>query len=1015
VAIKEQVIKKSALSPTVLIAGGAGFIGSHLSQALLQRDARVIVLDNFKTGKDVYINSLLENPKFAVFDTDINEGLPKNIHSVDYIIHLAGVESYLYTRDAVSLDSLLTSTLGTKNLLDLARKSEAKFLLVSSVDVLQAQPSPIDLDSYFGETLEEEKRYSLSEAKRFAEALVWEYYKNNQTDVRITRLPEVYGPRMNLASTGNLGHLLKNLLENKSLEVYGDGTEKEYYLYISDVVSGLIKSLFNKGTDGKIFTLAPEEPHAVLEIAYLLKSVASGRTQIDFKRKVDGSENFFSTKVLDRTDLGALKWEPKIDFKQGLTQTLGWFGYETNEHSFKPNKLIQKRKDEKAEQRGALVSTLVGAKDTAVERITQLVSDAEEFVEERLEVKTKSKRKRVSLPKLKFPQFSQRAGIIIGISIALFIFVLLPFIQTGINASFGVSALKKIPQDLSQMDAEKAKNDANSSFQRLHSSQSSLARSRWLFTAVGKQETFSSYAALLSSATHFARGTYYISKAAMPFTQIWETIKPNSSLQLDENAFVNAQANLTEAKNSLQRAQADYKRVNQNALTKNLSAKATEYENILNSLTKHVDDAAVLSSEIPNLFGTKDEMKRYLILFQNSNEIRPTGGFIGSYALVEVQNGKIINLTIDDIYNPDGQIDIQNVKVAPPAVLGKLLNEDRAYLRNSNWNPDFPESAAIIRSLYEQVSGKRIDGVAAVDLYFAENILRVTGPVFLTAFGEEITADNLYERAQLHSEFNYENGSAQKKVFLTIFGGKLLEAIFALPNEKMPDLLREVSKALQEKHLLLTLSGSSFNAVLEENNWDGSLADTDAESSDYLYVVNSNVGGTKANYFVQNQMSYTVTSQTRDGLLRGILALNYNHTGKDMAWPGGPYKDYVRVLTQNGTNLTGATLAVNGTTTDIFKEMVIDKVQNYNSFETLLELNPQESAQLTLYYDLPAPLSINNQNEKYNLYWQKQPGTRADQIILRFEPPFGLKVDGKGQVLLEESLSTDKIFHLSLQ
>ena len=120
-AIKEQVIKKSALSPTVLIAGGAGFIGSHLSQALLQRDARVIVLDNFKTGKDVYISSFLENPKFAVFDTDINEGLPKNIHSVDYIIHLAGVESYLYSRDAVSLDSLLTNALGTKNLLDLAR------------------------------------------------------------------------------------------------------------------------------------------------------------------------------------------------------------------------------------------------------------------------------------------------------------------------------------------------------------------------------------------------------------------------------------------------------------------------------------------------------------------------------------------------------------------------------------------------------------------------------------------------------------------------------------------------------------------------------------------------------------------------------------------------------------------------------------------------------------------------------------------------------------------------------
>ena len=200
---------------------------------------------------------------------------------------------------------------------------------------------------------------------------------------------------------------------------------------------------------------------------------------------------------------------------------------------------------------------------------------------------------------------------------------------------------------------------------------------------------------------------------------------------------------------------------------------------------------------------------------------------------------------------------------------------------------------------------------------------------------------------------------------------------------------------------------------MEKNNWDGGLVKT--ENSDYLYVVNANVGGTKANYFVQNQMDYTVTSQTRDGVLRGILTLRYTHTGKDNAWPGGPYKDYVRVLTQAGSSLTAATRNVNGATTDIFEEIIIDKVAEYNSFETLLELQPQETAILTFYYDLPQSLNITAQNMDYNLYWQKQPGTKSDPVIFRFEPPFGLRVDGHNLITTEVELTTDKVFSLHLQ
>lgn len=1027
-AIKEQVIKKSALSPTVLIAGGAGFIGSHLAQALLQRDARVIVLDNFKTGKDVYISSLVKNPKFAFFDADINQDISENIHSVDYIVHLAGVETYLYSRDEVSLDSLLTNAIGTKNLLDLAQKSEAKFLLVSSVDVYQGFLSPVDLEHYFGKTQEEERKYSLTEAKRFAEALVWEYYKNNQTDVRIVRLPEVYGPRMNLNSSGNLGRLLQSLLENKALDIYGEGTEKEYYLHVSDAISGLTKALFNNRTEGKIFTLAPEEPHAVLEIAYLLKSLADGEVQVSFKHKKEGEP--VSTKIPDRGEIDILKWEPKVGFKSGIDNTLKWFGYESNVHTFKPSQLIAKKKEEKAKEKGMLISSLVDIKERlkGEETPAKPISIQKEKPEEKWVEQVGKPKKRLPFPKLHLPKIikekwsrlsqmepqNKRAlATTTAVGVALFVFIFMPFIQTSVNAKTGINKLQDVAEKLSQMEPDLAKDSANKAFQKFYKAQKSLRRSRWFFNLTGQQEFHTSFGALLSSATNFSRGTYYISKAAPPFTQIWEASKPNSDIQLDSEAFLEAEINLNEAKNSLQQALADYKRVNIDALSINLQTQTQKYEETLEGLITWVDTASVLATDIPNLFGANDELKRYLILFQNSHEIRPTGGFIGSYAVVEVQNGKIVTLTIDDVYNPDGQISVRDIKVDPPEPLGTLLNEDRAYIRNANWEPSFPESAKDIEDLYFRVTGKEVHGIAAIDLFFAENILRVTGPVFLTAFGEEITTNNLYERAQFHSEFNYENDSSQKRTFLTTFGGKLLEAIFALPNEKMPELITEVEKALEEKHLMGTLSNSTFNSELEKHGWDGSLKNI--EGADYLYVVNANVGGTKANYYVQNQMEYTVTSQTRDGLLRGVLTLTYNHTGTDNAWPGGPYKDYVRVLTQEGSNLTGATLNTGEETKNIFEELVISKIDKYNTFETLLELQPQETAVLTFYYDLPQQLSITALNREYNLYWQKQPGTRGDTIILRFDPPFGLKANGHDQITTEAELTTDRAFSLTLQ
>lgn len=178
-----------------------------------------------------------------------------------------------------------------------------------------------------------------------------------------------------------------------------------------------------------------------------------------------------------------------------------------------------------------------------------------------------------------------------------------------------------------------------------------------------------------------------------------------------------------------------------------------------------------------------------------------------------------------------------------------------------------------------------------------------------------------------------------------------------------------------------------FNALLKDKGWDGSLAQTEG---DYLYVVNSNLGGTKANYFVKNKMTYEIVSMTRDGLLRANLYLDYSHTGKDSAWPGGPYKDYLRVITQNGSKLTGAKIVRDSESEDIFKNVIISKEGLYNTFELGFTLEPAKNLRVVLNYDLPQNLSATKDSKNYTLLWQKQPGTDGDQFVFIFNPPFGM-------------------------
>ena len=155
--------------------------------------------------------------------------------------------------------------------------------------------------------------------------------------------------------------------------------------------------------------------------------------------------------------------------------------------------------------------------------------------------------------------------------------------------------------------------------------------------------------------------------------------------------------------------------------------------------------------------------KRYLILLQNQMELRPTGGFLGSYAIVQLKNGKLIELSVQDIYEPDGRV---TEHIEPPGPIQEAFQLGTLRLRDANWDPDFPKTAETLMWYFKKAGEGEFDGVIATNLLVFQEVLRQIGPVGLVDYDEDISVENLCEKAQFYSQESFFPGSKQKPEFL---------------------------------------------------------------------------------------------------------------------------------------------------------------------------------------------------------------------------------------------------------
>ncbi|MFA5828494.1 MAG: DUF4012 domain-containing protein [Candidatus Shapirobacteria bacterium] len=311
---------------------------------------------------------------------------------------------------------------------------------------------------------------------------------------------------------------------------------------------------------------------------------------------------------------------------------------------------------------------------------------------------------------------------------------------------------------------------------------------------------------------------------------------------------------------------------------------------------------------LKEFLGSDGKRREYLVLFQNENELRAGGGFIGSWGMLSFEGGKLLNLDIRDVYEADGQL---KGHVEPPAEIKQYLGEAGWFLRDSNWKVDFVDANKDIEWFLEKETGRKVDGVIGINLAVAKAILDVTGPIYVVDFGEKIGKDNLYEQAQFYAENKFFPGSKQKASFLGGLGRQLFEEIRNLDSKKMLELYLQILEQFDKNEIQLVMHEKQAAKIAADLGWDGAIYQgkclTDRCYADYLYLSESNFGVNKANYYIYRGIEQTVDI-TQMAISR-VLKINYENTAKNKSWPGGDYKNYLRVYIPQDTNLAEVSIS----------------------------------------------------------------------------------------------------------
>ena len=877
--------------PSALIIGIDHFVAKNLAQELVNKDIRVVGVGN-------YVASLNEMTNFE-WASELDE--------------VEGHFSYVFDFN------------GDKK--DWEKIDADKFVLLSVNDKSRPLLLRIEVENWFRE---------------------W----------RIVEAKDVYGAGMN--EDDFLSQVIRLAVQNKNLELPSP-KKTIRLLAVADLTEAILRSTFLSGTEReKFLVLGKEISFEDLAKVLMDKAKMTRFKVLEREGEIDQGNNIEAEESEKK-----LRWVAKTKFEDGVEETLQYFFSKMDEENRHPTKTRlsshldgQEKREEKKnrmfdvaieEENFDQINPFINKNNEIYEEEEELIMPIEEELKDvykpklidytslltKKEEKEKSKIVQIQknkeeteeneyieeesedfldIPKTnstsrqkeeksedqqnnnRKPKKNKISGKWwIALLILVIIFLIEP-IKWVVGTTKSVNNIKQIPELIKTKKYLQAEKMADSGIERLNRIDEKI--NDW---SLNKFKTFRNYQTgvkvggdvllLEKKAIELARLTDLMSEAMF----FEKTINWTDELGKLNNKLAEAEGNI----GVLQaRLNGDY-----SWIPAKWKMDAQKQMKTVEEIRGKLEIMKKFVKVLPEFLGIDGKTKQYLVLFQNESELRPTGGFIGSYGILKFEKGRLLGLDIKDVYEADGQL---KGHVEPPWEIKNILNEAKWYMRDANWRADFTKTSADIGWFLEKETGQKVDGVIGINLAVAKSFLKVTGEIYVSDFKETITDSNLYEQAEFYAETKFFPGSVQKASFLGAIGKQLFEEIKGLSVEKKIELMQSMVDLLEQNEIQIALNHKDTAEIITNLGWDGKIYNGKCGVSDcitdYLYVVEANLGVNKANYFLNRSIDQAVNISQNQ--VERILKINYENTAKNNNWPGGDYKNYLRVYLPKDVTLS---------------------------------------------------------------------------------------------------------------
>jgi hypothetical protein len=460
----------------------------------------------------------------------------------------------------------------------------------------------------------------------------------------------------------------------------------------------------------------------------------------------------------------------------------------------------------------------------------------------------------------------------------------------------------------------------------------------------------------------------------------------------------------TEIKNNLSKFEKNLYAIDLTVLPSEYKEKIISLKNVYPTLKEYIKGTETIINELPEIAGFY-ENKNYLILLENNNELRGSGGFIGSFGILTLDKSEIKDFYIKDVYlldKPYSQAIAEGKEpyFTPPHPMDPAGTGNWA-LRDSSINPDFSVASKYAEDFYlreikyaeDKSYPNKIDGVIAITPSFFEDILKITGPIFIEDYNITVSSDNILETLQLEVEQGKDKKENKNpKTILDILKQKVLDKMTSFNKEQNILLLEALTNNLNEKNILLNVKNTSISRLLNDYEWDGKTKEL-KNNEDYLMVVNNNFGGGKSSQKVKEEITQTI--EIIDNKIIKTLKIKRIHTSdykylyydpwsKREMWIIGDNNNYTKIYVPKGSKI----ISKEGISEDIF----VGEENKKTIFGFNFSVVPKEEKEISITYELP--FTINQEDLK--IYIEKQAGSLPSIIktVLINNSPYDINILG---------------------